>query len=263
MVLTNDAPPQEMMPMARDAANKAVELDPTLAEGWMALANSDFWYDWNWQASEEHFRRGLELDPRSPVTHGLYAHLLSNVGRHEEAVIEIKRALELDPPNPLLNAMQGQILCLAGRLDESTQKLKATIDLDPNFWLAHLFISRNYAIEQRWDEAIASAAKARDITTGNSEAIATVGYALAKSGKIEEARKVLRDLENKSSSHYVSAYAMAQIHLGLGDRAKALDDLERAYQQRDTLMVFLKVEPRWNELRSEPRFAELIKRMNL
>ena len=102
MVLTNDFSPNEMMPKAQQAAAKAVEIDPGLAEAWMALANSDFWYDWNWKAAEEHFRRGLELDQRSPLTHALYAHLLSNTGRHEEAINEIKRALELDPPNPLL-----------------------------------------------------------------------------------------------------------------------------------------------------------------
>jgi len=263
MVLTNDAPPNAMMPKAREAANKAVELDPKLAEAWNALANSDFWYDWNWKAAEEHFRRGLELDPRSSNTHALYAHLLSNIGRHDEAVNGIKRALELDPPNPFLNAIEGQILALAGRQDESTQKLKATIDLDPNFWLAHLFISRNYIIDQKWEEAIASATKAKEITRGNSEATATIGYALARSGRLDESRRVLEELENQPKSGYISSYAIAQVHLGLGDRIKALDALEQAYEQRDTLMVFLKVEPKWNDLRSEPRFVELLRRMKL
>jgi len=262
MVLTNDFPPNEMMPKAQIAAVKAVEIDPGLAEAWTALANSDFWYDWNWKAAEEHFRRGLELDPRSPITHALYAHLLSNLGRHEEAVNEIKRALELDPPSPLLNAMQGQILCFAGRLDESTQILRSAIDLDPNFWLAHLFISRNYIVEANWTSAIESATKAKEITNGNSEATSNIGFALAKSGKIGEARKILLDLESRSNSHYISQYARAQLYLGLGDQQKALDALERAYDQRDSLMVFLKVEPKWNQLRSEPRFAALVKRMN-
>ena len=262
MVLTNDFPPDEMMPKAQIAAVKAVEIDPGLAEAWTALANSDFWYDWNWRAAEDHFRRGLELDPRSPLTHALYAHLLSNLGRHEEAINEIKRALELDPPNPLLNAMQGQILCLAGRLDESTEKLKLTIDLDPNFWLAHLFISRNYIVEQNWEQAIESATKAKVMTNGNSEATANIGYALARSGRKDEARKILLDLENQSRPRYISRYATAQVYLGLGEKQKALDALEQAYEQRDALMVFLKVEPKWKELESEPRLIGLLKRMN-
>jgi len=262
MVLTNDFPPDEMMPKAQIAAAKAVEIDPGLAEAWTALANSDFWYDWNWPAAEDHFRRGLELDSRSPLTHALYAHLLSNIGRHVEAINEIKRALELDPPNPLLNAMQGQILCLAGRLDESTEKLTSTIDLDPNFWLAHLFISRNYIVKGNWELAIGSATKAREMTNGNSEATANIGYALARSGRKDEANKILLDLESRSRTPYVSRYAIAQIYLGLGEQQKALDSLERAYDQRDPLMVFLKVEPKWKELQSEPRFVELLKRMN-
>ena len=262
MVLTNNFPPGEMMPKARDAAAKAVDLDAGLAEAWMALANSDFWYDWDWKAAEDHFRRGLELDPRSPLTHALYAHLLSNLGRHDEAVNEIKRALELDPPSPLLNAMQGQILCFAGRLDESTRRLRATIDLDPNFWLAHLFISRNFMVEGNWKSAIESATKAKEITNGNTESTSTIGYALARSGKSDEARKILLDLESQSRSSYISPYSLAQVYLGLGDQQMALNSLERAYYQRDPLMVFLKVEPKWDRLRSESRFATLVKRMN-
>ena len=263
MVLTNNFPPGEMMPKAGRAAAKAVELDPALAEAWTARANSDFWYDWNWKAAEEHFRRGLELDSRSPLTHALYAHLLSNLGRHEEAMNEIRRALELDPPNPLLNAMQGQILFFAGRLDESTQRLKAAIDLDPNFWLAHLFISRNYIVEDNWTSAIESATRAQELTDGNTEATSNIGYALARSGRKEDARKMLSDLEGQSRSRYVSPYSVAQLYLAIGDESKALEALERGYDQRDPLMVFLKVEPRWIQLQSQPRFVALLKRMNL
>ena len=262
MVLTNDAPPHEMLPKAYAAATRAVQIDPDLAEAWAALANDEFWYRWDWQAAEHDFRRALELDPRSPATHALYAHLMSNLGRHDEALNEIRRALEMDPPNPLFSAMEGQILCLAGRQTESTEKLKAAIELDPGFWLAHLFLSRNYTVDGNWDAAIASATKARDITGGNAEATATIGFALGKAGRSEEAREVLRELESRAQTRYVPQYAIAQVYLGLSEKQKALDALERAYEQHDTLMVFLNVEPKWTELRSEPRFTDLVRRMN-
>jgi len=140
--------------------------------------------------------------------------------------------------------------------------LKSTIDLDPNFWLAHLFISRNYIVEQNWEQAIESATKAKVMTNGNSEATANIGYALARSGRKDEARKILLDLENQSRPRYISRYATAQVYLGLGEKQKALDALEQAYEQRDALMVFLKVEPKWKELESEPRLIGLLKRMN-
>ncbi len=261
MVLTNDASPHEMMPKARSVASRSVEIDSNLAEAWTALAISEFWYEWNWNAAEEHLRRALELDPRNPPTHASYAHLLSNLGRHDEALGSIKRALELDPSNPLLNAMEGQILCLAGRQSESTNRLRATIDLDPNFWLPHLFISRNYIIDQNWDAAIASATRAKDMTNGNSEATATIGYALALSGRKDEAREVLSYLLSPSLSTPTPSYSTAIIYLGLGDRERAMEALEAAYQQRYPLLVFLKVEPKWNDLRSEPRFIKLMERM--
>jgi serine/threonine-protein kinase len=188
---------------------------------------------------------------------------LSNLGRHDEALTEIRRAREMDPPNPLFNAMEGQILCFAGKEAESTQKLKAAIEIDPDFWLAHLFISRNYALEQNWPEAIASATKAKNITNGNTEATATIGYVLARAGRRDEALAVLRELEAKATSQYVPQYAIAQIFLALGDKEKALDALDRGYDQRDALMVFVNVEPKLAELRSEPRFIDLLKRMNL
>lgn len=262
MVLTNDAPPSEMMPKARAAAIKAIELDDTLAEAWTALAFCEFWYDWDWAAAETHFRRALELDPKSAPTRAFYAHMLSNTGRHDEAIAEIRRARELDPVNLLINAIEGQVLFFAGREDESTKVLRATIDMEPNFWLSHLFISRNYLGKQAWAEAAGAASRAIETTGGNAEATATLAYALARSGRRMDAKRILIELERRANTGYVPAYALSQAHLALGDRKTALDLLERSFKQREPLMVFLKVEPKWYELRSDPRFIDLMKRMN-
>jgi tetratricopeptide (TPR) repeat protein len=261
MVLTNDARPTEMMPKAKAAAIKAVELDDTLAEAWTAVANNAFWYDWDWKVAETYFRKGLELDHSSAQAHALYAHLLSNIGRHEEAVSEIKQARELDPLSLITNAMEGQIKFFAGR-DEAEKVLRATMEMDANFWLAHLFISRVYLKKEMFTETIAAAAKAKEISHGNAEATATMGYALAKSGRWDEARRVLKELEDRERTNFVPAYDFAQIHLALGDHRKALDLLEKALEQREALMVFIKVDPKWDDLRSEPRFFKLMKRMN-
>jgi DNA-binding winged helix-turn-helix (wHTH) protein/TolB-like protein/Tfp pilus assembly protein PilF len=261
MVLTNDADPNEMMPKAKAAAMKALEIDDMLADAWTARASSDFWYDWDWQAAETHHLKGLDLDHPSPQAHAFYAHLLSNIGRHEQAITEIKRARELDPTNLMTNAMEGQVLFFAGRTDEAEKVLRATMDMDPGFWLAHLFMTRIYLKKEMFVEAMESAAKAKQITAGNAEAIATWGYAAAKSGRRDDAHSAIKELEKRATKRFVPAYTFALIYFGLGDRTKALDLLERALEQREPLMVFIKVDPKWDGLRSEPRFDKLVKQM--
>ena len=261
MVLTNDSPPAQIMPKAFTAATRSVELDNGLAEGWTSLGSSEFWHNWDWRVAERHFLRAIEIDPSNAQAHAFYAHLLSNIGRHDDALAEIQKARELDPLSLFINVIEGQILSLAGRDDESIQILRTSIDLDPNFWLAHLFIARPYINKGMWDEAASAARAAKELTNGNAEATATLGYTLGKSGRRSEAAKTLQELEVRRQAQFVPFYALAQVHLGLGNRQQAIEHLERAFEGREVHMVFLKVEPRWNELRSEPGFASLISRM--
>jgi DNA-binding winged helix-turn-helix (wHTH) protein/TolB-like protein/Tfp pilus assembly protein PilF len=262
MVLTNDVRPTDVMPMARAASLKAIELDETLAEAHSAIAMVAFWYDWDWPDAEKHFLRALELDPNSAQTRFGYAHLLSNTGRHDQALAEIERARQLDPVSLVTNALEGQILSFAGRDDEALKILQLTAEMEPSFWLAHLFMTRIFLKKEMYPDAIVAATKARDITRGNAEATATIGYALAKSGKSDDARAILNELENKAATGYVASHALAQIYNGLGEKEKALDMLEKAFAEKDALMVFLKVEPKWDNLRAEPRFVELMRKMN-
>lgn len=262
MVLTNDQRPREIMPKAKAAVMRAIELDGTLAEAYAALAYISFWYDFDVKTAERYHRRALELDPKSPQSRFSYAHLSSNIGRHDEALVEIKRARELDPISLVTNALEGQILAFAGRDDEAIAVLERTIEMEPNFWLAHLFLSRPYLKKQRYAEAAAAASRARELSDGNAEATATVAFSLAKSGKTAEARSILAELDDRSKTRYVPFYALAQLHLSLGDHSRALDLLEKSFEERDSLMVFLKVDSKWDSLRAEPRFIELTKRMN-
>ncbi len=262
MALTSGVPSWEVMPKARAAALRAIEIDETLAEAHATLGLIMFWYDWDWQASEKQYLRALELNANSAESRFSYAHLLSNTGRHEHSLAEIKRSRELDPLSLVTNALEGQILFFAGKSDEALDHLQKTIDLDPNFWLSHLFISRVYSEKGMHAEAIAAAKKAGELS-GNSQSNAYRAYALAKAGKTDEARAVLDELLKLSAEGYVPPYNFAIVYNAIGESDKALDYLEKGHEQKDVRMVFLKVEPKWNNLRTEPRFLDLMKRMRL
>ena len=263
LVLTSDAPALEMMPDAKTAAQKAVELDPGLADAWTALATSDFWFDWDWQAAEKHYKRASELDASSGSVRLFYAHMLSNLGRHDEAIAEIRRARQTDPASLITNAVEGQILFFAGDMAGSEEALRRAMDLDANFWLSHLFITRLYLKRGQYAEAADEANRAAGLSGGNAEALATAAYALAADGRKAEAKQILEDLNTRARQRYVPSYALAQVHLALGDKGKAFELLEKSLNDREALMVFLKVEPKWDSIRQDPRFLDLLERMRL
>lgn len=261
MALTSGAPSWEVMPKAKAAALRAVEIDETLTEAHAALGYTIFWYDWDWSAAEKQYLRALELNPNSAEAHFGYAHLLSNTARHAPALAEIKHSRELDPLYLRTGALEGQILFFAGKSDESLDRLNKTIDLNPNFWLSHLFISAVYIEKGMPGEAFAAAQKAGELS-GNSLSAAYRAYILAKWGKPEEARGMLDELLKLSNERYVPPYNLAIVYNGLGESDKAVDYLEKGFAEKNVLMVFLKVDPKWNNLRREPRFIALMKRMN-
>lgn len=160
------------------------------------------------------------------------------------------------------NAVEGQIFFFAGNYDEALVRLQKTIDLEPNFWLSHLFISRVYSEKGMHAEAVAEAKRAGELS-GNSQSDAYRAYALAKWGKLSEARAVLDELLKLSTETYVPPYNIALAYNALGDRERALDYLEKGFSEKDVRMVFLKIEPQWNNLRSEQRFLDLLKRMRI
>jgi serine/threonine-protein kinase len=262
LVLTSDAPATEMMPKSKAAAEKAVAIDPQLSESWASLATVKFWFDFDWQAAEQCFKKAVDLDPNSAMTRTFYAHLLSNIGRNDEALAEFRKARELDPVSLIAGATEGQALYFAGRDDESIAALKRVLEMDDRFWLAHLFMTRPLIHKGMYTEAIASAEAARTYSGGSSEAVATIGFVLAVSGRRDEALEVQRQLEKQAAERYVPAYTLAQVPAALGEKERAISLLERSYENRDALMVFLKVEPKWETLRNEERFQRLIRMMN-
>ena len=258
--LSGEMPSTEVFPKAKAAAQKAVELDDDLAEAHAILGFTIFWYDWDWNAAEAQCKRALELNPNAAEAHFAYAHLLSNLGRHAEALAEIKRAKELDPLHPVMNASEGLYLNSAGRPDEALAKLQKTLELNPNFWFTHMWIASSYIDKGMFSEGVVEAQKAKALTS-ISQPTAFEGYALAKLGRRAEAQARVQELLTLSTQRYVSPYSVALICDGLGNRDKTIEWLERAYKERDVHLVFLKVEPKWNNLRDDPRFQELLRRV--
>ncbi|MDQ3750254.1 MAG: tetratricopeptide repeat protein [Acidobacteriota bacterium] len=256
LVLAGEMTPTEFLPKAKAAASKAIEIDDTLAEAHAELCYIVIRYDWNWNEAENHCKQALELDPNNAETHHAYAHVFSLTGRHEQGLAEIERARELDPLNLRISTVEAQFLIYAGQTDEALFRLQKAIELEPDFWFAHNFAASAYIEKGMYAEAIAEARRAKELSGGITQPIGFLGYALVKSGKETEARAELESLLKLSNERYVPPYHIAMIYNGLDERDKTLEWLERGFNERDPRMAFLKVEPKWNNLRNEPRFTD-------
>lgn len=260
--IAHDVASREAGPKAKEAANKALELDGQLGEAHTVLVYVKLFYDWDWEGSEVEARRALEINSNNSVTHLGYAVLLSCLGRHEEALDEVDRAHELDPLSPLIGALKGQCLFLARRYPQAIEHLHRMLENHPNFWVAQLQLGRSYEQMGRYGEALQAFRKARE-AGGTMEALALSGYTHAVAGRREEAERTLGGLKTISEQRYVPAYYLALIHHGLGNSGEALRWLEKAYEERDGRMVLIGVDPKWDSLRGDPRFAAILKRMGL
>jgi DNA-binding winged helix-turn-helix (wHTH) protein/TolB-like protein/Tfp pilus assembly protein PilF len=263
LALGGEMRPSEVFPEARLAARRAVELDDSLSEAHTVFAATLFWCDWKWSDSEIHFKRALELNPNNADAHSEYAFLLSNLGRHDEALVLVQRALELDPLNLRTNARYGQFLNHAGRTREALVVLRRTVELDPEYWLAHQFATSTHLVRNEYAEAIATAETTKRLNTLSSRPIAYGGYAKAKLGDIQAAQQALNELIMIAKQKYVPNINIAVLQMGLGQKDAAIESLERAAAEKDPWVTFLKVEPIWFELNDNPRFKSLLQSMNL
>jgi TolB-like protein/tetratricopeptide (TPR) repeat protein len=263
LAMNADVPAKDCLPQAKAAAMKAIELDDSVAEAHSALSFGLIWYDWDWAAAEKEAKRALALDPNSAMSHFAYAHILSDQGHHQEAIAEIAHARELDPVFLLIRALEGMILHHAGRNDEALTRLQKAVELDPNFWVTHLILGKVYIQQRKYPEAIAEFTKARELSHGNSEAIGSIGYVEALAGDKEKARAVLEELKALPNHRYIPSSNVGLVYNGLGDQNEALSSLERACDERDPRVTLLKVDPRWDSFRSNPRFAAVLKRIGL
>ncbi len=261
--ITSDFRPRDTFPQAEQAAMRALKIDQGLADAHCVLASVRFWYSWDWCASEEHSRQAIARNASYARAHMRYGHMLSNTGRHDEAIAQIDLARQLDPFSPIINTLCAEFRLHARRYEEVVALLARTLEIDPHFWVAHIVSAKIHQFLGRYDEALAAAQKASQFSAGNTEATALIGYTYARMGRRGEAEKVLGELHSLSSRKFVPPYNLATVYLGLGDSEKTLDWLEKAYQERDVHMVFLNVEPKWDVLRSSPRFQTIIRQISL
>jgi len=263
LAFSADVPSQDCLPQAKAAAMKALEIDDSLAEAHASLAFSIAFFDWDWTGAEREAKRAVALNPDSGMAHFAYAHVLSNLGRHDEAASEGGQAIALEPVFPLFRAIGAMFLHHAGHNDEAYARLQKALELEPNFWIVHVTLGKVLIQQGKYAEAIAEFEKAKELSHGNSEAIASIGYVAALAGDASKARAVLGELKTLSRQHYIPLHNIALVYNGLGEQSEALFWLEKACDERDVLVALLQVDPKWDSLRSNPRFVAILKRIGL
>ncbi|MFN2599074.1 MAG: tetratricopeptide repeat protein, partial [Pyrinomonadaceae bacterium] len=252
-------PMNECFAAAREAAAKAIELDPTISEAYSALGFGITSLDFDWERSEEYHRRAVELNPASATAHQWHAYTLSTLARHDEAITSARRAQELDPLSPSGYYTVGWCEYEARRFDDAVASMRRSLELDPRFAVAHFALCVCLSVTGRHDDAVAAGRRATELSPGTPFMLAALGCALARAGKSDEARAISRELDSLSSRRHVSPYHLALLRLSLNEREEALALLQVAYDLRDWI-VWLGVEPQLDPLRRDPRFHDLLRR---
>ncbi len=259
----NYLPPQQVFPRARAAADSAVGIDDRLAEAHTSRACVSLLYDWDWPRAEQGFRRAIQLQDGYSTAHFWYACYLWSMGRAAESVDQATRAQALAQLSPVVNANLGWALYFERRYDEAITQCVHALDLDTHALMTYTVLGQAYAAASRYDDAISALHSAVGFSGGASFTSAALGYACGKGGKRREARKILHELQERSTANYVSPFCEALVHIGLGDTDQALDCLDRAYEEHSHWLVYAKVWPLLDDLRSDARFAALLGKVGL
>ncbi len=255
--------PNDAGPKAKAAAMKALQLDDSLAEGHTSLAFVKLIFDWDWTGAEAEFKRAIELNPNSGNAHHWYSHYLMAMGRIDESLAESKRALELDPLGLIMNVHLGWHYVNAHQYDLAVEQLNKALEMDSNFGVADWYLGLAYEQQGKYSEDENAFRKAKDLLKDNEAVVADMGHLYAVSGRKDQALKVIEELKALSKQRYASSYHVALIYLALNEMDQAFAWLEKAYQERSDMLVYLKVDPRVDKLRSDSRFKDLMKRVGL
>jgi serine/threonine protein kinase/tetratricopeptide (TPR) repeat protein len=254
--------PRESMPQAKEASEKALKLDPSLPQAHTELGEVHFFYEYKWADAEREFRRAIELNPDYALAHADLGWLLAFTGRTDEGIAESKRGQELDPLSLDTNTYLGMSLYYTRHYDAAILQLQKTLELEPNFWFARAYLGRSNEKLGRLPEAIAELQKAEQLSGGLADARSGLGVAYAAKGDKSKARDILEELKVQTKL-YVPPYSMAALYANLGDKDRALESLQKAYEEGSIYAAFMGVDPELDPLRSDPRFSELLRKMGL
>jgi TolB-like protein/Tfp pilus assembly protein PilF len=256
-------PPREAMPKAKAAAARALEIDNRLGEAHVSLGYVSYMYDWDWPAAGKHFEQALTLNPAYSRAHTFYPFYLSSLGRSEEALAVAKRSLDLDPASPAVNHSLAVQFYFARQFDQAIEQAHKTLELDPNFAISYELLGEVYVSRGMYREGLSELEKYSALSRGRAMSLALLGYAHARLGERSQALRMLEQLEATSKERYTPALSFAVVYAGLGEKDQAFAWLEKAYGERTSRLGYLKVEPLWDPLRPDPRFADLVRRIGL
>jgi tetratricopeptide (TPR) repeat protein len=253
-------PVRESIAPAREAVRKALELDDSLAEAHASLGLLDT-VELRLERAVKDFQRAIELNPNYATAHHWLMLGQLSLGRFDQAIVEGKRALELDPLSIIINADVSWLYSCAHQFDEAEKRVRKTLEIDPRFFLAHYYLGGILQLRGHLKEAIPEFQKSVELNN-DAYSIAMLGQAYARNGQKDDAQKILAHLTEEAKSRYVSPYAWALLYTGFGDKKRAIDELERAYQTGDTNYLFvIKVDPLLGDLRGDPRFEALVQKV--
>jgi len=257
------SPPNESYPKAKEAYEKARKLDSSLAEAHGGMGNYYMFYEHNWPAAESAFKEALRLNPRLSDTHHLYGFYLAAMGKTAEGVAELKTAKELDPETPIRSSGLALVHFWARQYDQQLAESQRMLELAPNFPLAYLNMGQAYALQGKYEQAAEAFQKQLALDKKNTASFGLLGYTYARWGKRAEAEKVIQEITDLSQQQYFSGFEKARIYAGLGEKDQAFFWLQKAYEERDWGMAWLKVDPTLDSLRSDRRFDALLQEMGL
>jgi TolB-like protein len=256
-------PPKQAFPKGKAAAQVALQIDPDLAEAHTPLAALLWLDDWEWDKAQTEFKRSLELSPTYPTANHWFAEYAMTMGRHEEAMVRIKKSQDLDPLSLIISVAVGWALYFARRYDEAIEQLRRTVDLDPNYPVTYWILGLLLRKKGSYELAITEGEKGVKLSGGSPLMRAALAHTLGTAGRTEEACQILDDLTKLAKQKYVAPYFFAGIQTGLGERERAIECLQKCYEEHSHWLIYLHLDPSMDDLRDSPGFQDLLRRVGL